>query len=491
MSRSSSPSPRSSFSHSEIEANLTDSDSEEFSRSGAQTPIFAPMNDDMPPELFHHDIERTRQAEHLLTKFLELTRTTLETEQKTAEQTVSKYIQIRNACLANIKSCRESVYITGLAAKLEAHEKLTAAEYMMYALVTDNVNTLDLDSLKEIPNQINNEFNKHIQILIAVREWQIATGMEAKSQAAAKLRELLKERSYDTFLNLAGVNLSGANLQFTNFSYTNLEKADLSHTQLDGTEFHFCCLDNANLSYINHPSTRNATPAPEIRFSSAKHACLDGMYASKASWEYSDFTGSSLKKVLIQSGHFKNALFDQTDLDGSKIKIADLPAKSFCSFKGANLANATLIASDFKHIDISEARLIAVNDFASALDIIEERTLKLSVATEQDRENLPAKIRHRQNIVAENIIHHLNQLGLSNEHLQEFLEIAIGHTMFQPQSVLEQIANEADRAYHSVESTLFGRHRHHDVYRTKAVEILETAWARTANQNEHVVANTI
>lgn len=488
--RSHSVSPRSSLNHTEEDySNLSDSD--EFSRSGAQTPVFMPDDIEARPAIFSFDLERSRQADHLLQQLREFTRTTLETSQDSVEKEIQKKMQIRDACVANIEKCRQSAYFQELLSKLQNHEKLLPAEYMIYALITDNVNDLDLATLKEIPNDINNEFNQHINILIAVREWQIAAGINERRQASIKLRAVMNARHFDTYLNLAGVNLSGASLQHIDLSYTNFEKADLSHTQLDDSQLNFCNLDHANLSYINHPSTRGATVGPEIQNSSARQACVDGVILASPRWNNSDFSGSSFKKSNLQSGYFKNTIFDHCDFDGSTIKIAHLPLKTFCSFKGANLANAVLMAMDYKNIDITEAKLIAVNDFETALDIIHDRTLKLYAFRGVDTHALPDKIRHRQNIIAENIVHHLTQLEIGNEHMKEFLDIALEHPMFEPQSIFEQIANEAERVYHAVGSTLFAPQRHHDLYRTKAVEILEAAWDRAdaASRVTNVAAN--
>lgn len=493
MNRSHTPSPRSSLNQSEDFSNL--SDSGEFSRSATQSPDFMPdeIAESTPITLYNLNLERSRQAEHLLAKLQELTRTTLETAQDSAEKEFDKRMQIRDACLANIENCRQTAYFQELLNKLANHENLIPAEYMIYALLTDNVNKLDIAALKEISNDINNEFNRHINILIAVREWQETAGIAEKKLAGIKLRAAMNARSHESYLNLAGVNLAGARLQHIDLSHTNFEKADLSHTEMDDSQLNYCNLDYANMSYINYPSTRGTTVAPEIRFSTAKHAKFDGIAFINPEWEYTDFTCSSFKKSNIQYGHFKNVIFDHVDFDGSNIRVAKLPAKSFCSFKGANLANTTLIATDFKNIDITEAKLIAVNDFKSALDIIMQKTLKIYYVESSEKSSLQDKIRHRQNIVAENIVHHLNQLGLGNEQIKEFLDIALGHPLFQPQSILEQLANEADRTYHAIGATLFGHQRHHDVYKTKAVEILEAAWDRAdaENQVNNVVANAM
>src|SRR3990167_8974435 len=108
MNRSHTPSPRSSRHQSEDYSNL--SDSGEFSRSASQSPVF--MRDEIDAEstasIFNLNVERSLQAEHLLIKLQELTRTTLESAQDSKEKEIEKKIQIRDARLANIKNYRQT-----------------------------------------------------------------------------------------------------------------------------------------------------------------------------------------------------------------------------------------------------------------------------------------------------------------------------------------------------------------------------------------------
>lgn len=476
LDRSGTASPRTPEDFSEL------SGTEELtSRSGTPEAEFVSDEDDSPQ---FSDTELAELAERFIAKLEKLTRTTLETEQDTPAKEAQKKSQIRDACLANLAQCKQSNYFQSLARRLNNHEKLVPAEYMLYALITDNVNNLDLTLLQGISEHCNNAFSSHIHVLIAMREWQTAAGITEKKNACNKFISALNARNHDLFLNLRGANLSGANLTSADFNFTNLDNADLSHTEMDNTRIHFSSLNHANLSCINHPAKRGLTAAPTIFYTTAQNSCFDGVSFAAPRWEHADFTGASFKHVHLSDAHFQNTLFDKADFNGSAIKLAPLPPKAFCSFKEAHLAEAVLIAADFKNIDITEANLIGEDDLQCALDKIQEKTLKICALPDADECNLPEKIRHRQNIIAENLIHHLNQLNPGADEMIEYLEIALEHPLFQPQSLIEKMTNDADRVFHFVEASLFGKHRHHDIYQTKAMKMLETAMDRIIEQHQ-------
>ncbi|HTM64371.1 MAG TPA: pentapeptide repeat-containing protein [Gammaproteobacteria bacterium] len=443
---------------------------------GYSSPELSASESDDARSLFGYNAERLIKASTMLSKLETATRIYNRIDDE------DDAIQVRDACLVAVMSHRLSAYHEELKRRINNNQNLTPNEYFYFALTTDNVNTLDLTILKRIAETYQGSFKQNLDILIAIREWQTAGLMQEKVDAAVRLNKVLVSKEIECFLNLFGVNLAGADLTKANFNFTDLANSNLSHSNMERASISYSCLNNADLSSINcsefHRNHVSGCSGPIIHGTVAQQAIFDDATFIRASWNNSDFTGSSFRNAYLVHANFTNSIFDKCNFEGCKLLIEAMPPKSFVSFKDANLVHATLHAVDFKKLELAEARLLSdlnlLHKFDEELDKIQHNTLIPAKSVRDSGLELSEQIRVLQNIIAENIIHHLNQTGLDRNKIVELLEDALEHSIFQPDSLLERIANETDHLIYNNLSGFFTQNNPYRYpYKSKAIEILE------------------
>ena len=90
-----------------------------------------------------------------------------------------------NQYIATLTTHRKSEYYLGLQERLNKNIKLTPAEYMIHAMVTENVNTLDPEALRQMTKYHNvQNFTANLWVLITMREWQNATDPAIKKESS-------------------------------------------------------------------------------------------------------------------------------------------------------------------------------------------------------------------------------------------------------------------------------------------------------------------
>lgn len=155
--------------------------------------------------------------------------------------------------MAVLRKERASVFYRGIADRLVHNEKVTAEEYLYYALTTDNVMTLDLDTLKVARGICDYQnYRPNLDILSTILAWHQEKDPEKKKTLnKGFLKQLRIRRDHcnadsEVFLNLAGVDLGHADLYHARFEYVDMGNADLSRTNLDDVHFVYANLDGAD-----------------------------------------------------------------------------------------------------------------------------------------------------------------------------------------------------------------------------------------------------
>src|SRR3990167_2216226 len=118
-----------------------------------------------------------------------------------------------------LERLRQDNYFLELKRKFAAGEKLLPAEYLYFAMTTDNVDQINPDVLLQTQAHFNHSnFNENVSILYHYRKWRTVIDQKEKSHHYKALKLLLDERPNDNgfphlILNLHGANFQGADLQ--------------------------------------------------------------------------------------------------------------------------------------------------------------------------------------------------------------------------------------------------------------------------------------
>lgn len=391
----------------------------------------------------------------------------------------------RDNFLAHLNDVRKSAYYRSLKDKFVLNEKLLPGEYIYFALTTDNVNLLNPEALRVITDYYEvPEFTANINILTALRDWQNADNQKTKAVYNALLCDLLNQRAESdsvTFLNLRHAMLSGAELSLTKLNYTDLGAADLSHCHMNNTRFICSNLDGADMSHATSQSADKKNKGFDIKSSLARNACFDAVNAQNIDWGMSDFTGSSFRGAVVGYGTFAGTKFNRANFKGASLRISRNNQGQF-SLREANLIDCKLVGQDYTKIDLTGATIFADATFSSVrnlvdqLDDINDGTLEKIKERESSEKFKSEQTNALQQVVAKNIIRHLDKSDLGVDEQVEMYNAAIEHDLFQPNSFFARLANNADRSIFSLGNTIFGdAEQYSTAYATKALELLERA----------------
>jgi len=408
----------------------------------------------------------------------------------------SNTIEGRNKRLDALERRRNSEYFLNLKAKLENNEKLTPGEYYYFAMVTDDVNKLNIKALETMTIWFDNEnFTANLDILIAARRWQETRNPVAKSTYNRELREALINRGsrrthVNMYLNLRGINLSGADLSMVSLDYADLANANLSYCNLYDTQFHLSDLDNADLSNpdcVRPDLEGRMEQGPVIVCSRARNARLDFMKATNITWSESDFTGSSIQCTEINSGIFDNTIFDECDFTSSRLHFSNKSQDCFCSFKSADVSFCELVNINYDRMDFTGATMLDTEAFintrklGAALNLLNEATMQSIKTTDKSDWWRTSQIDAYQKTVAANIIYHLDRSEMREIEKAAFIESVLDHSLFAPDTFASRLAYRAERNIY----TLFSS-QPHEYYATNAVSLLEAARDRMlASENRN------
>ncbi|ACS40351.1 MULTISPECIES: pentapeptide repeat-containing protein [Methylobacteriaceae] len=184
-------------------------------------------------------------------------------------------------------------------------------------------------------------------------------------------------------LDLSGLNLRGVNLRTARLNKANLRGADLSEANLEQAWF-----IKADLSGVK-------LVGPKMFGITAREANLSGADLSR-SMPIGDFKGANMSGATLvdlrggadiknQSMGLMRAVFVSVNLSGANLKGANLGRSRLeyanltdadltdavlmgSDLSGANLTGATVAGADFRNVDVSGARLVALKGQDSAKD---------------------------------------------------------------------------------------------------------------------------
>ncbi len=404
----------------------------------------------------------------------------------TSDRGDAQAVVTRDKYFTHLYQERLSEYYLSLQDKLDKNEKLLAGEYYYYAMVTDNVNKLNVTALKRMSETYHiQNFDANLRVLIAAREWQEATEALSKNECMTELRQALEARgclrraNCEMFLNLHGINLSGADLSMSSLDYMDLGNANLSHANLYSTGIHFSNLDHANLSNADcvRPDLKGRMEdAPNIRLTLARDACFDGMVAPNLDWRESDFSGSSFKNAVIGYGLFTKTVFDHCDFTNGILSFSTSYPTEKCSLRFINLEGGKLANVDYTSVDLSGAKFMPYTAFSNAesliaaLDIINTEVMEKLRTKDTSEWYRTSQINSFQMMMADNILYHLSHLSLGHTEKANIIEAALDHDLFLPEKYLQQLAFRTERNIYS-----FFTAQSHESYATEAVKMLEIA----------------
>lgn len=264
---------------------------------------------------------------------------------------------------------------------IETAAKANADEHPMlfccYALITDNINQLDIVQLEYTLNWLSNQVEnfpeyehlaKSVEAILAIKEknFDKATSFPQDCYlnfAGADLHDTdlsglnLKDANL-TNANLKNANLSdcmladavlyGANAQGADFTDADMEGAYLSNADLSGANLEYATLINAEMRNI---VLNNA----QMNDCDLQHADMHQAKLSGASLQRANMYKTNLSSVLATEADLQSAMLDDACLNGSNFENADLHGAIMrgahlheTNFTKAQLNGATFTSADMK-----------------------------------------------------------------------------------------------------------------------------------------------
>lgn len=241
------------------------------------------------------------------------------------------------------------------------HEQLTPHEYVFYALVTDNVMTLDAHMLTHALQQCDDlpyRLRQSLRLTVtAVRFAKNETPALHAKLHQELINELCKDRRADNlhrsvFTNLAGIRLTGfdSTVERTNRGQ-NTYSPDLSFCDLRGATFSNCDFDHLALRYCDvsdatFENVRNTKKHGgsefDLIFSFARRTTFDNVVAAETTWQYTDFSDAEFNHCNLANTHVSGSNFSRAKLHHSKITGGDRAEQRNTNFSHADLTTAEI-----------------------------------------------------------------------------------------------------------------------------------------------------
>lgn len=404
--------------------------------------------------VFDFNESRTNAAAEKINQYGEIARVNFDKD-KNPDDEREKYSN-------NMARLRQSPYYLDIKRRIDNQQSVVPAEYMYYALTTDNVSTLDLQSLREISDYYHYfAFSGYIRILICALKCQEETNPAAKADLHEQLKNALYERRCANklyYLNLRGVNLSEVILDNAELNYSDLTCAKFSKSNMFSTEFRNSILDHADFSDVSCQKYRYDGVyvymyiPPAFESSSIRFACFDrfNQYGETVeepafnNWRRSDFSGSSFRQAKIVVGSLEGSKFDFAIFADSVIKVLFNLDKSI-SMEGASLVRTSIqgiydfdwlkpgikiLSDDNMHDPLSfKSGLYAFYSWCSNL-VMADTNL---IAEKKGQMLLDVKDR-----MAACILNQVSKSDLTDREKADLLSIAIGEDVFKSDDEVER-----------------------------------------------------
>jgi len=351
---------------------------------------------------------------------------------------------LRDHALRVLDEARCSDLYESIQAKLGRVE-IQPLEYAYYALVTDDVNTVDPNILAGILDYTTLPYNlkRNLTVLIsALRFSQATTEKERTRYHQDFINQLGIDVPYENavrpvFLNLAGIRLKGvdSNVRRTiqgympSLSFSDLRGAQFTDCNLYSMKMHTCDVSGAVFTNVSNGKDHSIADF-NLAYCIARGARFDGVKVSNNAWNNSDFTdaqfvNSSLGEGCFRETNFTNALFSNTDLIFSGSYDTYQANFTNCDFTTARLHHVNYEQNNFSNVHI-----IKPENTADIKGEISRVTAEFIKDLSGSAPYVKGKLAAFQKIMKTDVERYINSLILNDDEKENLLREVMQHDLF-------------------------------------------------------------
>lgn len=352
----------------------------------------------------------------------------------------------RDRALKALDDARNADLYEEIQAKLGKND-ITPYEYLFYALVTDDVKTVDHNILASILGYIEklpHYIYRNLIIVAAALRFERATSEAARTKYHA---ELINELSYDlryenavrpVFLNLAGIHLTGLDCSKERTSRAgympSLSFCDLNSASFTDCNFYSLKLRHSDISHASFENITNGKNGLDGDFNLhgciAKGALFDRVTASNIDWSYSNFSGAQFTNSDIGPGCYRKSNFTDAVFANTSLTFSGSYGTYEANFTNADFTSARLTDTDFADNTFTNARFIAPKD---ASELSAEVT-RLTTAFIQDLSGSPVYVERKlaafQQIITADVARYIQSLDMSEDEKNNLSREVMKHDLF-------------------------------------------------------------
>jgi uncharacterized protein YjbI with pentapeptide repeats len=196
-------------------------------------------------------------------------------------------------------------------------------------------------------------------------------------------------------VDLSDADLAGMKLNHVSFLHANLTGAILTRTQLEHAH-----LTNADL-------TRAVLTRANLEHVNARNAIFDGVVANEANFEVSTLRGARFRNAMLSGARFHRAYLRDADLTGAALRgswlrfaTLDCACCSNTDFTGANLCNVSMVKTDLRGADLTDAYVFGISAWNVETDINTRQDLIVGVSQANTKAPLRAHDLHTAQLLS-------------------------------------------------------------------------------------------
>jgi uncharacterized protein YjbI with pentapeptide repeats len=164
-------------------------------------------------------------------------------------------------------------------------------------------------------------------------------------------------------LNLSGADLSRTDLSGADLSFSNLQEVNLSQANLANTNLEAANLSDANLYFTNLRGVKISADTVFPKKGRRIYEIVNGLVSDK-NFSHAVLRGMDLDRSNLSGFNLKQALFEESSLDGADFRNAILVEASFIRsslngavMSGVDLSSATIDLCDAENANFENANL--------------------------------------------------------------------------------------------------------------------------------------
>lgn len=327
------------------------------------------------------------------------------------------------------------------------NKELTAHEYLLYALLTDDVMKLDasiLMSILDYTNDIPANLRQSLEVtLAAVRYAKEESEVAKKHSHQALINKLCEDRSAENthrsvFVNLAGIQLSGldSTVRRTNKGQ-NTYSPDLSFCNLRGATFtnlnpRFLTMRFSDASSATFTNTEkgliNGGDYLSIRYCNMQGSQFNNITATNIDWSNSDFTNAIFTNSTIGQGCFTETNFTNAQFNNSALIGSTSYTTRRANFTNTGFRTAKFSKFSHEHNDFTAAR------FINPANNITDEITRVTTDFISRLSGSPPYIKHElaafQQIIKKDVERYVKSLNLNQEDETARLNKIMQHDLF-------------------------------------------------------------